>query len=109
MFLFPWFDFCTAELTESTQQDLLDLHLLGNNKVIADMGCLLPPYGVTKKMEHLVNKVFEFIRTFEDNLSALSRQGKEEGAVKFIIFEHFRDVFEKVLSSSMCESCAVFS
>lgn len=80
---------------------MLDLHLLGNKKVIANAGDLLHPFGVTKQMEQLVNGIFQLIRTFEENLSAFGSLDRKEGTVETIILGHFLEIFEKVFSSSI--------
>ncbi|CAI9114384.1 OLC1v1015101C1 [Oldenlandia corymbosa var. corymbosa] len=78
-----------------TFKDLLDLHLLGKNRVILDVGAMLPPQGVTKKMEQLVNDIFDLIKILENNLSSLSRQSQGAEVVTFVILGHFTDLFKK--------------
>lgn len=98
---------CVPQFKSS--KDLLDTHLLGNNRDIAHAGAFLHPYGVTKEMENLIKANFQLISVFKDSVSIFSREDKYGVTVKTIILGHFNDLFVKadlLYAKFICELTA---
>lgn len=87
---------------ETSCQNLLDAHLLGEySATVAGEGSSYS-YGVTKKMKALVDDNFQLIRVFGDNLNAFIEEERNGGIVKEIILGNFKDSLQEVLTVAIC-------
>lgn len=90
-------------LMENSEQDLLDIHLLGETSATVAEGFPLHPYSINKQMKHLVSDNFLLMRVFEDNFNAFSNERSIGGTIEDIIFGNFQDLFKKVVIISICK------
>lgn len=78
-------------------QEQLDNNLLGQDRDITDLAAPPHLFVVSKEMEELISQNFLVIKEFKEHFLSLRKQDVNKSSVIEALFNHFEDLFIKVL------------